>query len=104
MSLIYRLTSVVKNPRPIPTTTAAAAVVCHFSSCEERCAGDLLDDISSKSSRAPWESDISSPPPPRVPKPHPPPLPKKYQLNDFLPGKSLKFLPDYLREEAGIAN
>ncbi|KAL2226121.1 uncharacterized protein LOC105159952 [Sesamum indicum] len=74
MTLIHRLTSVVKNPHLNPTTTAAAAVVVrHYSSnrpAKNNKTGEdewndawetawLPDDLSAKSSRAPWEADVS---------------------------------------------
>ncbi|KAK4402964.1 hypothetical protein Sango_1037100 [Sesamum angolense] len=74
MTLFHRLTSVVKNPHLNPTTTAAAAaVVRHFSSnraAKNNKTGEdewndawetawLPDDLSGKSSRAPWEADVT---------------------------------------------
>ncbi|KAL0421126.1 UNVERIFIED_CONTAM: hypothetical protein Slati_3135500 [Sesamum latifolium] len=73
MTLIHRLTSVVKKPRLNPTTTSAAAVVRHYSSnraAKNNKTGEdewndawetawLPDDLSGKSSRAPWEADVT---------------------------------------------
>ncbi|KAH6770662.1 mucin-like protein [Perilla frutescens var. hirtella] len=68
MILIHRLTSVVKNPNLNPTTVAAAAAT--FSTKRSTKTGEeewnnawetawLPDDLSAKSSRAGWESDVS---------------------------------------------
>ncbi|KAL0385757.1 UNVERIFIED_CONTAM: hypothetical protein Sradi_2970000 [Sesamum radiatum] len=73
MTLIHRLTSVVKNPHLNPSTTAAAAVLRQFSSnraAKNKKTGEdewndawetawLPDDLSGKSSRAPWEADVT---------------------------------------------
>ncbi|KAL8035583.1 hypothetical protein ABFX02_12G106800 [Erythranthe guttata] len=74
MTLIYRLTSVLKTPFLNPTAAAAATGdVRHFSSGRTNRSNKsgedewndawetawLPDDLSGKSARAPWESDVS---------------------------------------------
>ncbi|KAK6159976.1 hypothetical protein DH2020_003357 [Rehmannia glutinosa] len=75
MTLIHRLTSVLKNPQLSPTTAAAAATtaVRPFSTnrtTKSNKTGEdewndawetawLPDDLSGKSPRAPWESDVN---------------------------------------------
>ncbi|KAG8366328.1 hypothetical protein BUALT_Bualt17G0068400 [Buddleja alternifolia] len=70
MTPIHRLTSVLKNPNLRPSAAASAAVALRpFSTTRNKKTGDdewndawetawLPDDLSGKSSRAPWESDV----------------------------------------------
>lgn len=76
MSLIHKLTSAIKNP----TTAAASVVVRPLSTKRTTKSGEeewndawetawLPDDLSGKSSRAPWESDVSFSLPPAAENP-----------------------------------